>query len=63
MTFSKETLDRIIAEAGLEQPLDGDEVDELVEALRDQLNVYQGNDEADMLEDVFTDIWDARLER
>lgn len=63
MTFSKEMLDRIIAEAGLEQPLDGDEVDDLVETLRDELNVYQGNDEADMLEDVFTDIWDARLER
>lgn len=51
MTFSRDTLDRIIAEAGLQQPLDGDEVDDLVETLRDELNAYQGNDSDDDYEE------------
>lgn len=45
MKFKIETLEKIINDFGLETPLDGDDVDELVEILRDQLNEYQGNED------------------
>lgn len=41
--ISDDLLNRIIEESGIETPLDGDEVDMLVEHLRTRLNECQGN--------------------